>query len=75
MPARCYLIWSNEHGAWWRPGERGYTFIIGEAGRYHLDRAARICDGANRFLEDGRQPNEVFVLAPECLNAEGKVVA
>lgn len=29
-----FLIWSNQHGMWWRPSERGYTPHIEEAGRY-----------------------------------------
>lgn len=41
-----YFIWSNEHGAWWRPAHRGYTQDIGEAGRYPCDEALRICERA-----------------------------
>lgn len=29
-----WLIWSDKHGAWWRPAQRGYTPRIEEAGRY-----------------------------------------
>lgn len=32
MGEQKWLIWSNEHGAWWRPKSLGYTRIIGEAG-------------------------------------------
>ena len=34
-----YLIWSNEHGAWWRPNAAGYTMRIEEAGRYSREEA------------------------------------
>ncbi|WP_394662286.1 hypothetical protein [uncultured Sphingomonas sp.] len=35
VPAEsAYLVWSNEHRAWRKPEERGYTRIIERAGRY-----------------------------------------
>ena len=37
-----YLIWSNEHGAWWAPNGMGYTRVIEEAGRYSPGDAERI---------------------------------
>lgn len=48
-----YLVWSNQHGMWWRGGERGYTSVIEEAGRYTKAHAESIvnkatCDGALR---------------------------
>ncbi|HWK10849.1 MAG TPA: hypothetical protein VNR64_12400 [Vicinamibacterales bacterium] len=42
-----YLIWSIEHDAWWRPGERGYTRTLTEAGRYAEPRARAIVQRAN----------------------------
>lgn len=36
-----YLIWSNEHRAWWRPDARGYTLDIERAGRYSRDEAIK----------------------------------
>lgn len=36
-----YLIWSNEHRAWWRPNARGYTTFIESAGRYSRDEAIK----------------------------------
>lgn len=38
-----YLIWSNEHGAWWGPGRCGYVRRLAEAGRYSRDEALTIC--------------------------------
>lgn len=37
-----YLIWSNEHRAWWRPTGRGYTEELAEAGAHTADEAAYI---------------------------------
>lgn len=62
-----HLIWSNEHGGWWGPGRRGYVRIIALAGRYHPDVAAQICADANEYLPKGQEPNEVAVVAPECM--------
>lgn len=36
-----WLVWSNEHGAWWRADRSGYTGSITEAGRYTFDEAVR----------------------------------
>ena len=38
-----YLIWSNEHRAWWGPGERGYVKRVENAGRYSRNEALAIC--------------------------------
>ncbi len=38
-----YLIWSNEHRAWWRPNARGYTLQLEKAGRYSRDEALKHC--------------------------------
>jgi hypothetical protein len=75
-----FLIWSNQHEAWWRPSERGYTPSIEEAGRYPRSVAERIvaratCDGmllrtrTNQITgESYEQLDEVLVLAPECID-------
>jgi hypothetical protein len=42
-----FLIWSEEHRAWWRPMSRGYTDSIRDAGRYSEEQAKRICKDAN----------------------------
>lgn len=64
-----YLIWSNEHAAWWRSGHLGYTEIISKAGRYSREEAEQICADANRYRPEGAQPHEVAVLAPESVDA------
>lgn len=38
-----YLIWSNEHRGWWRPGSHGYSSNLRHAGRYSRGNALRIC--------------------------------
>lgn len=74
-----FLVWSNQHGMWWRAGQRGYTPLIEEAGRY--DRpiaeeivAAATLDGAlGRLTVDPvsgqsyQRQDEVMVLAPESI--------
>jgi len=60
-----YLIWSNEHGAWWRRWEQGYTLDLTLAGRYPKDRALAIVAAANIALAGDDEPNEVMVVAPE----------
>lgn len=42
-----YLIWSEEHGAWWRPARCGYTRSMKEAGRYSLKDAEEVTIAAN----------------------------
>ena len=41
-----FLIWSNQHGMWWRAGKRGYTPYIEEAGRYPQVLAEKIVSAA-----------------------------
>src|SRR3954468_9899002 len=77
VPVSEWLIWSNQHGMWWAPDERGYTRVIDEAGRYSELVAARIVSGATcdgQLYEQRIHPHtgqlyrrydEVMVLAPE----------
>ncbi len=60
-----YLIWSEEHGAWWRPYARGYTVSIVAAGRYSAERAAQIVRDANA----GGRFHEIMVPVPEGIPA------
>ena len=62
-----YVIWSNEHGRWWRSNQCGYTAILSEAGRYCEIEATAICDGANIAIDEDAEPNEVMLLAPEAM--------
>lgn len=40
-----YLVWSNEHHAWWNPDRKGYTTKVKLAGRYSRDEAIKISRG------------------------------
>jgi hypothetical protein len=40
-----YLVWSHEHGRWWRKSN-GYTSHISQAGRFSRTQALDICQGA-----------------------------
>lgn len=63
-----WLIWSIEHGAWWRPGEEGYTLHRENAGEYSYERAVSIVQGANIGEKD--VPNEAMIL----VQGEGHIV-
>lgn len=57
-----YLIWSNEHHAWWGPERSGYGRRIDDAGRYTRKEALAICRGARGGRRYNRSPSEVPVL-------------
>lgn len=42
-----YVIWSNEHRAWWRPDQRCYTPNLRQAGAYSKMVAEWICQQAD----------------------------
>ena len=48
-----WVIWSEEHGAWWLHGSLGYTNSLRKVGRYTEARAKLIEDEANRWLPPG----------------------
>lgn len=57
MSQQQFLIWSEEHGAWWRPHRCGYTTSMKNAGRYDALSAEQIVREANA----GGQFHEVKV--------------
>lgn len=60
IPIENYLVWSNEHNAWWGPNHRGYVNRVEHAGRYSKEEALKICQGANYSWNIERQmPNEL----------------
>lgn len=56
---KSFLIWSIEHGAWWKPAHRGYTEKRKEAGMYSFEEACKIVKTANIGLYD--VPNEAMI--------------
>lgn len=62
-----YLIWSNEHRAWWRPDRCGYTLHIEAAGRYGRIEGREICTGANIPFCHNTLPNEIMVLESDAI--------
>ncbi len=62
-----WLIWSNEHRAWWGPRRCGYPRDIAEAGRYTLKDARNIC--RSRSWEVGHIPPETMIHEAEVLYA------
>lgn len=58
-----WVIWSEEHGAWWMAASMGYTPSLRDAGRYSESQAKLIEDRANRYLPAGRI-NEVAMPDP-----------
>lgn len=59
--AAMYLIWSNEHGAWWRPGRCGYTMMVQSAGRYARGEALAICANVRDGWDSKATPSEIPV--------------
>ena len=48
-----WVIWSEEHGAWWGPGRSGYVTSLERAGRYTEAQALEIEAKANRYRPAG----------------------
>lgn len=64
LKMKRYLIWSEERGRWWRPGRRGYTYYIQEAGRYSEQEANEIVTEANKYPAQGFDWCEVALEDP-----------
>lgn len=57
-----YLIWSNEHNAWWRPNSRGYAVDSTAAGIYSFNEARGICwKGRDGWTKSDVTPDEIMV--------------
>lgn len=61
-----YLIWSNEHRAWWAPNRQGYCQSIELAGRYSRSEAMEIV-GSPWGWEKGCNPDEIAIPEPDAL--------
>jgi hypothetical protein len=67
-----WIVWSNEHRAFWNPDRRGYTQSIEKAGRYTKREAEAICANANYRCNSTINvdtPPEICMPAPESLSA------
>ncbi len=49
----AWVVWSEEHAAWWARGKRGYTTSLACAGRYSPEEARAICANANAYCAPG----------------------
>lgn len=58
---RDYVVWSNEHRAWWRAGSAGYTRRVEKAGRYTRDEALAISFRGRNGWEPDSLPDEIAV--------------
>lgn len=58
-----WLVWSNQHGAWWAPNSCGYRLNVAEAGRYTLTEAI----AKTRLRSVVGVPPELVVPSPELL--------
>ncbi|WP_294275813.1 hypothetical protein [uncultured Sphingomonas sp.] len=56
-----YLVWSNEHRAWWDAEERGYTRIIERAGRYTRAAALTIASRRGGGWQTESNPYEIAI--------------
>lgn len=61
-----YLVWSNEHRAWWRPRAAGYTIHMESAGRYTRDEAIR----HSLARDDGNIPPEIPVRLADLIEVQ-----
>lgn len=59
---RMWIIWSNEHCAWWGPNRAGYVRKRQDAGRYSFTEAVEIVRRADFAPEARDIPNETMML-------------
>jgi hypothetical protein len=70
---KIWLIWSNQHGAWWKANSYGYDNRVVNAGRFSRSEAQKICSDAcyrNDWTigeSNLQSPHEVMVPSPEYL--------
>ena len=61
VAGKTYVVWSNEHRAWWRPNSSGYTRHVERAGRYTRDEALSISFKARNGWDRYELPSEIAV--------------
>jgi len=67
-----WLVWSNEHAAWWGPNRRQYFTEIESAGRYTLEEAMKICGLRS---QTGGNPTELIQPSPEWIEGRKAAIA
>lgn len=74
---RVWLVWSNEHAAWWGANHCGYYMDIDSAGRYTLAEALAIQTGARDGWDPngGTNPPEIVTPAPEYAERHRSAIA
>ena len=66
-----YLVWSHEHGMWWRANRHGYSRSVSDAGRYSRDEAIKICALARNGIGDlDTPPPEIPVRVEDLIECE-----
>lgn len=69
-----WLVWSNEHRAWWGPNQRHYYWDIAAAGRYTLEEALDICKARGVRRGEGINPPELIQPAPEWFERRTEII-
>lgn len=59
----AYLVWSNQHRAWWRPNSAGYTRDVRAAGWYARDEAIDIAGQSRDGWGDPSKPPDELAIA------------
>lgn len=65
-----YLIWSNEHRAWWRANSAGYTTSLTEAGRYTRPEALDLCSFSRDGWGSRAMPSELPVAENDAIQCK-----
>lgn len=73
LQSATWLVWSNEHCAWWGPNRSNYYTSIESAGRYSLEEAMRIC--RFRSQTPNENPTELIQPSPEWIEARSAAIA
>lgn len=76
LSAPMWLVWSNEHAAWWGPNRCHYYTDVSAAGRYTLEEAMEISKvriGSLKTRQTG-SPGEMIQPAPEWIEARAAAI-
>lgn len=65
LEGNCWIVWSNDHEAWWGPKRSGYFTDIASAGRYTYAEAVKICASRSESMTYPSLPPELIQPSPE----------